>query len=126
MSKSPPRPTDAELQILQELWRLGPATVKQVHQSMGGHVAYTTILKLLQIMTEKGIVRRNEEARAHVYDAVASQEETQQALVKGLLSRAFGGSASQLVMQALSTNRATPDELNQIKKLIKRLSKEDK
>ena len=121
MSKSPPRPTDAELQILQELWRLGSATVKQVHQAMGGHVAYTTILKLLQIMTDKGLVRRNEEERAHVYEAVFSQEETQRVLVKGLLSRAFGGSSAQLVLQALAGEKTSKEELAEIKALIERL-----
>lgn len=121
MSKSPPRPTDAELQILQELWRLKAATVKAVHEALGGHVAYTTILKLLQIMTEKGLVRRNEEARAHIYEAVFSQAETQRVLVKGLLSRAFGGSSAKLVLQALSEEKTSKEELAEIRALIERL-----
>lgn len=121
MSKSPPRPTDAELQILQELWRLKAATVKAVHEAMGGHVAYTTILKLLQIMTEKGLVRRNEEARAHIYEAVFSQTETQRVLVKGLLSRAFGGSSAKLVLQALAEEKTSKEELAEIRALIERL-----
>ena len=116
-----PRPTDAELAILRILWERGPSTVRQVHDvliSRERPTAYTTALKLLQIMTEKGLVRRDEADRSHVYHPRLTQEQTQRQLVRDLLDRAFGGSASQLVMQALNTKRATPEELGEIRKLI--------
>jgi predicted transcriptional regulator len=124
MNKHLPRPTDAELDILQVLWRTGAATVREIHNKLGGASGYTTILKFLQIMTEKGLVQRNESQRAHVYEATLSEDETQQQLVRGLLKRAFGGSTSKLVMQALASQRASPDELTEIRRLIERLSKE--
>jgi BlaI family penicillinase repressor len=126
MTRSFPRPTDAELEILQVLWRLGPSTVKVVQEALGKDTGYTTALKFLQIMTEKGLVRRNESRRAHVYEAACSKNETQQQLVAGLLKRAFSGSTSQLVMQALASRRATPSELKEIKKLLEQLTREDK
>ena len=116
-----PRPTDAELAILRVLWERGPSTVRQVHEVLVqrvGPTAYTTALKLLQIMTEKGLVRRDESDRTHVYQARLSEEQTQRQLVRDLLDRAFGGSASKLVMQALNAKRATPEELGEIRKLI--------
>jgi len=116
-----PRPTDAELAILRVLWELGPSTVRQVHDVMVarvGPVAYTTALKLLQIMTEKGLVRRDDRDRTHVYTTRLSQEQTQRQLVRDLLDRAFGGSASKLVMQALNARRATDEELGEIRRLI--------
>jgi BlaI family penicillinase repressor len=123
MSKnvSAPRPTDAELAILRVLWERGPSTVRQVHEVLVGRVgpaAYTTALKLLQIMTEKGLVRRDETDRTHVYTPRLSEEQTQRQLVRDLLDRAFGGSASKLVMQALNARRATQEELGEIRKLI--------
>ena len=125
MSKSKtPKPTDAELGILNVLWRRGASTVKQVHEVMGERTGYTTILKLLQIMTEKELVIRNEDQRAHVYQAKYSVTETQQQLLHGLVQKAFNGSASQLVLQALSSQRATPKELAEIKKLIEKLSRD--
>lgn len=121
----PPRPTDAELAILRVLWTRGPSTVRQVHESLSRErpSAYTTALKMLQIMTEKGLVERDESDRTHVYRARLSEERTQQQLVGDLLDRAFGGSASKLVMQALATTRATPDELREIRQLIERRSR---
>ena len=115
-----PRPTDAELAILRVLWERGPSTVRQVHDVLGRErpTAYTTALKLLQIMIEKGLVRRDETERTHVYSARLSEEQTQRQLVRDLLDRAFGGSASKLVMQALAARRATPEELGEIRKLI--------
>ena len=115
-----PRPTDAELSILRVLWELGPSTVRQVHDVLSRErpTAYTTALKLLQIMTEKGLVRRDETERTHVYHPRLSEEQTQRQLVRDLLDRAFGGSASKLVMQALAARRATPEELIEIRKLI--------
>ncbi|HEY2341937.1 MAG TPA: BlaI/MecI/CopY family transcriptional regulator [Chthoniobacteraceae bacterium] len=126
MRKALPKPTDAELAILQVLWRNGPSTVKAVQTALGGETGYTTALKLLQIMTEKGLVRRDEAQRAHVYEASASEGETQKQLVSGLLHKAFGGSASKLVLQALSAKRATPEELAEIKRIVQQLSKEGK
>ena len=116
-----PRPTDAELAILRVLWERGPSTVRQVHEVIVGRVgptAYTTALKLLQIMTEKGLVRRDDTDRTHVYTPRLSEEQTQRQLVRDLLDRAFGGSASKLVMQALNARRATQEELGEIRKLI--------
>ena len=122
MSKSPatPRPTDAELAILRVLWRRGASTVRQVHDELQHDrpAAYTTALKLLQIMTEKGLVRRDESDRTHIYHARYSEEHTQRQLVRDLLDRAFGGSASKLVMQALHARRASSEELTEIRKLI--------
>ncbi len=121
-----PKPTDAELGILNVLWRQGALTVKQVHEAMGEQTGYTTILKLLQIMTEKGLVTRNESQRAHVYQAKYTETETQRQLLTGLLHKAFSGSTSQLVMQALASKRATAAELAEIKKLIEQLAKESR
>jgi len=122
MTRTPPlpRPTDAELAILRILWERGPSTVRQVHEVLGRErpAAYTTALKLLQIMTEKGLVRRDERDRTHVYHARLSEEQTQRQLVRDLLDRAFGGSATKLVMQALAARRATPEELVEIRRLI--------
>jgi BlaI family transcriptional regulator, penicillinase repressor len=115
-----PRPTDAELAILRILWDRGPSTVRQVHDILGRErpAAYTTALKLLQIMIEKGLVERDERDRTHVYRARLSEETTQRQLVRDLVDRAFGGSSMKLVMQALATRRASPDELRDIRKAI--------
>ncbi len=121
MAKSTqPRPTGAELEILHILWDRGASTVRDVHDTMNGikPTGYTTVLKLMQIMAEKGLVRRNEEQRAHVYEAVLPKDATQQQLVGDLLDRAFGGSAQELVMQALATRRATNVELDEIRRLL--------
>src|ERR671919_3096836 len=116
-----PRPTDAELAILRVLWERGPSTVRQVHEVLVARdrpTAYTTALKLLQIMTEKGLVRRDETDRTHIYHARLSEEQTQRQLVRDLLDRAFGGSATKLVMQALAARRASAEELTEIRRLI--------
>jgi BlaI family transcriptional regulator, penicillinase repressor len=115
-----PRPTDAELAILRILWDRGPSTVRQVHDILGQErtAAYTTALKLLQIMTEKGLVERDERDRTHIYRARLSQETTQRQLVRDLVDRAFGGSATKLVMQALATKRASAEELRDIRQAI--------
>lgn len=115
-----PRPTDAELAILRVLWERGPSTVRQVNELLNRDkdTGYTTVLKLLQIMTEKGLVTRDETARTHVYKSACSEDQTQQQLVGDLLDRAFGGSARKLVMQALSASRASADELAEIRRLI--------
>jgi BlaI family transcriptional regulator, penicillinase repressor len=112
------KPTDAELAILHVLWLHGPSTVRQVAEIMGREAAYTTVLKLLQIMTEKGLVRRDESARTHVYAAACSQEQTERQLVTDLMNRVFGGSAAKLVLQALSSTKTSPEELAEIRKLI--------
>src|SRR4029453_15036351 len=119
MSKTP-RPTDAELAILRVLWQLGPSTVRQVHDVLMRErpTAYTTALKLLQIMTEKGLVRRDETDRSHVYHARLTEDQTQRQLVRDLLDRAFGGSSSKLVIQALATKRASAEELGEIRRLL--------
>jgi BlaI family penicillinase repressor len=115
-----PRPTDAELEILRVLWDCGRATVREVQGAMEPRrsAGYTTVLKLLQIMTEKGLVRRDATERAHVYRARLARNETERQLVGDLLDRAFGGSASRLVMQALSAKSATPAELAQIRRFL--------
>lgn len=114
------KPTDAELGILRALWQHGPATVRQVQEALNVRrpTGYTTVLKLLQIMTEKGLVERDESQRTHVYRARLTRSETQQQLVGDLLDKAFGGSASQLVMQALASKPASSDELAQIRQLL--------
>ena len=129
MSKpSVPRPTDAELGILRVVWELGPSTVRQVHEILSRErpTAYTTALKLLQIMTDKGLVRRDETDRSHVYQARLSEDQTQRQLVRDLLDRAFGGSSSKLVMQALATRRASAEELGEIRRLLDARRDQDK
>lgn len=115
-----PQPTPTELEILRVLWRQGPCTVREVHEDLRDQhpVGYTTILKLLQIMVEKGIAVRDESARTHVYRAAISEERTKRRLVAELVDRAFDGSAANLIMQALSAKRVPPEELQQIRALI--------
>jgi predicted transcriptional regulator len=120
MTKRLPRPTDAELAILRVLWDLGPSTVRQVHDVLGRtrQAGYTTVLKLMQIMAEKGLLRRDERERTHVYQPELSEGETQRQLVGDLLDRAFKGSAARLVMQALDARETTPEELAEIRRLL--------
>ena len=113
------KPTDAELAILTVLWSRGPSTVRQIAEDMGREAAYTTILKLLQIMTEKRLVVRDEAARTHVYQATYTQDQTQRQLVTDLLERAFDGSAAKLVLQALAASKTSPEELAEIRKLLR-------
>lgn len=119
-----PQPTNAELEILRALWRRGPSTVREVHEGLpkGRPVGYTTVLKLLQIMAEKGLVTRDESARSHVYTPAVTEATTQRRLVSDLLDRAFEGSAMGLVMQALAARPASPDELRQIRDMIDELN----
>lgn len=123
-----PRPTDAELAILRVIWEQGPTTVRQIQQRLDAvrPTGYTTVLKLLQIMTDKGLVRRDETERSHVYRARLSKDQTQRQLLGDLLDRAFAGSTSRLVMQALSTRRASPEELAEIRRLLDEWEEEDK
>lgn len=112
------KPTDAELAILRVLWSHGPSTVRQVAEVMGRDAAYTTVLKLLQIMAEKGLVVRDEAERTHVYAAAFSEDQMQRHIVGDLLTRVFDGSAAKLVLQALATGKASPGELDEIRKLL--------
>jgi predicted transcriptional regulator len=120
MTSEAPRPTDAELAILRVLWNRGPSTVRDVHEALllERPAGYTTVLKMLQIMTDKGLVTRDERMRSHVYSTRLSEDATQQQLVADLVQRAFAGSAARLVMQALASSPATADELKEIRKLL--------
>jgi predicted transcriptional regulator len=115
-----PRPTDAELEILRVLWDLGPSTVRDVHTTLERRreIGYTTVLKLMQIMGAKGLVERDETARAHVYKARVAQEQTQRQMVGHLIDRAFGGSAAKLMMQALSGRKASAEEVAQMRQML--------
>ena len=123
-----PRPTDAELEILKVLWRRGPSTVREVFETLGESktTGYTTVLKLMQIMAEKGLVVRDESERAHRYEPAAPEDETQRRLVGDLLRRAFDGEAAKLVMQALSTERASAEELSEIRRMLDELEGEER
>ena len=116
MQNALPRPTDAELEILTVLWSIGPATVRDVFENVSRRrtTQYSTILKFMQIMAEKGLVRRDESERAHVYEAARPREWTQQQLAGDLLARAFSGSAKALLMGALSARRASKEEIGEI------------
>src|SRR5438874_12833822 len=115
-----PRPTDAELEILTVLWSRGPATVREIHDTIVNRkpTQYTTVLKMLQIMAEKGLVRRDEKQRAHVYQASRPREWTQSQLAGDLLQRAFGGSARGLMLGALPAKEATKAELAELRELL--------
>jgi BlaI family penicillinase repressor len=120
MPVEPLRPTDAELEILTVLWSIGPATVRQVHDVINRRrlAQYGTILKFMQIMAEKGLVRRDETQRAHIYEAARPREWTQRQLAGDLLDRAFSGSAKALLIGALSARKATKQELAELRKLL--------
>jgi len=121
MKKSRPvKPTDAELAILRVLWRLGPSTVREVWDRINPaqRTGYTTVLKILQIMFEKGLVKRDDTARSHIYEAAVSEEQTQRQVIRHLLERLFAGSAPKLVMQALAVKKASRAELAEIRKLL--------
>jgi predicted transcriptional regulator len=126
MRRTLPRPTDTELAILRVLWTRGPSTVRQVHATLaeGRGTGYTTTLKLMQIMADKGLVSRDESTRTHVYAARIPQDQTQRQLVSDLMERAFGGSATSLVMQALAAHPVSQEELAEIRQLIEEHSKE--
>jgi predicted transcriptional regulator len=127
-TSDPPRPTDAELEILAVLWDRGPSTVREVHAAVSHRrpvQQYTTVLKLLQIMTDKRLVRRDESQRAHVYQAGRAREWTQRQLAGHLLQRAFGGSAKSLVIGALAARKATPEELAEIRRMLDEYEKKE-
>ena len=123
MADPAPLPTGAELDILAVLWRLGAATVREVHEALGKDSGYTTTLKQMQLMTEKGLLQRSERFRSHVYQAALPKEHTQRQIAADLLRRAFAGSAASLVMGALAAQPATPEELSEIRHLIDQLEK---
>ena len=120
MPEKMPRPTDAELEILTVLWSRGSSTVREVHEVIAQRkpAQYTTVLKLMQIMAEKGLVRRDEKQRAHVYDASRSREWTQRQLAGDLLERGFFGSAKSLLMGALSARKASKEELAELRQFL--------
>jgi predicted transcriptional regulator len=123
MSKTAPIPTDSELEILQVLWQHGPSTVRLVNEELNKkkEAGYTTTLKLMQIMLEKGIVTRNEETRTHVYEAAISEDAAQKKLLDRFMDATFRGSAMKLVVQALGSGKTSKDELDEIKKLINQM-----
>jgi len=125
MPSQPPRPTDSELEILAVLWTTGPATVRQVYEVISRRrpAQYSTVLKFMQIMAEKGLLLRDVEQRAHVYEAAQSREWTQQRLAGHLLSRAFSGSAKALMIGALSAKKTTKAELAELRKLLAEYAK---
>ena len=119
----PPIPTDAELDILAVLWRLGPSTVREAHLALGKHRGYTTTLKQMQVMTEKGLLVRNERFRSHVYEVCAPKENTRRQIAGDLLRRAFEGSAKDLLLGALQAQPASDAELAEIRRALKDLEK---
>lgn len=120
MTHDLPAPTNAELEILGILWQHGPQTVKQVHETIrpSRDVGYTTILKMMQLMTEKGLLERDESQRSHVYRAVVPEKKVKKRLLSDLLDRAFDGSTASMVQQLLSAKRATPKELDEIRAIL--------
>ncbi|MDP7592047.1 MAG: BlaI/MecI/CopY family transcriptional regulator [Litorilituus sp.] len=122
--KSAVKPTEAELTLLNILWKIGPATVRQVHETVSAtqKTGYTTVLKILQIMHEKSLVIRDESNRAHVYAAANSETHTQSSLIKDLISKAFGGSTSKLIMRAIDESTSA-EEINDIRQLLNSLEK---
>jgi BlaI family penicillinase repressor len=120
------KPTDSELEILQVLWQEGTCTVRQVNERLAENrdVGYTTTLKLMQIMHEKGLLTRMEEARSHVYEANVSEDETQATLLERFVDTAFRGSASKLVMQALGNHKSTAAEIDEIRKLLDQIEQQ--
>jgi len=117
------RPTESELEILQTLWTRGLATVREVHEDLAQtkDVGYTTTLKLMQIMHEKGLVKRDDSMRTHVYQAAVNKEKTQKHMLSKMIDSLFGGSSTQLVIQALGENKASPEELEKIQILLNNL-----
>jgi predicted transcriptional regulator len=122
----PLTPTKAEMEILQVLWRLGPSTVRQVHEEIGQKTGYTTILKLMQILKDKGLLAREEVGRAHLYKPLVSEKRATGEFLRDLLGRVFGGSSSRLVLQALGAAKPSAAELAEIRKLIDQLEEKQK
>lgn len=120
MRTAPQKPTASELEILRVLWTRGPSTVREVHEALSEKksLGYTSVLKLLQIMTTKGTVRRNETQRAHVYEACLPAEQTKRQLAADMLQRVFEGSASQLMVHALASRKASAEEISELRRLL--------
>jgi BlaI family transcriptional regulator, penicillinase repressor len=125
MAKDLPVPTNSELEILNVLWRRGPLTVREVFEEIGAkrNVGYTTALKLLQLMSEKGLVRRDESARSHIYEAAVPENKVKRHIVSEVMERVFEGSAASLVMQALSSRKASREEIEEIRALLDKQSR---
>lgn len=123
--KSVVKPTEAELSLLNILWQMGPATVRQIHEAVSktNKTGYTTVLKILQIMHEKSLVIRDETNRAHIYTAANSETHTQSSLIQDLIRKAFGGSTSKLIMRAIDESTSAED-INDIRQLLNSLEKE--
>src|SRR5580658_10676234 len=124
--QSLPLPTDAEIDILAVLWRLGPATVREIHEALAKDSGYTTTLKQMQLMTEKGLLVRSERFRSHVYEAGVAKEQTQREIAADLLQRAFEGSSKNLVLGALAAQPASDEELGEIRQILDQLEKRGK
>jgi BlaI family transcriptional regulator, penicillinase repressor len=124
--KTSKRPTESELEILSVLWRRGPATVREVHEALAGHktIGYTTTLKMMQLMHEKGLLARDASQRSHVYRPALSQAIAQRTMLRTVLDRVFGGSAAKLVVQALGCGEVSPEELAEIRQLLGKLEGE--
>jgi len=121
-----PRPTDFEVSILRVLWKRGPSTVREVQEEIGRETGYTTVLKMMQLMAEKGLVTRDEKARTHIYKATRPAEETQRHLIRDLVDRAFNGSPMKLIMQALSAKKTSPTELAELREMIDEVERRNK
>ena len=121
------KPTSAELEILQVIWLHGPVSVRFVNDELNREkqVGYTTTLKLMQIMTEKGLLKRSEKGRKHIYNVVIKEKEAKSLLLDKFVKTAFGGSAMDLVMQALGNHQTTPNELEELKALIDKIEKDN-
>ena len=119
------KPTQSELEILQILWTKGLATVREVHEELAKtkDAGYTTTLKLMQIMNEKGLVKRDDSMRTHIYQASVNKEKTQKHLLSKMIDSLFGGSTTQLVLQALGENKTSPEDLDKIQELLNNLKK---
>jgi len=125
MSQPDPKPTDSETQILGILWKRGPSTVREVHELLGREAGYTSVLKLMQIMAEKGLLLRSRRGKTHVYRPSGAEQTMQAKIVGPLLDKVFGGSTQKLLAAALSAKRASPKELAEIKQMIERAEKEE-
>src|SRR6185295_19055642 len=126
MSQKPIKPTESELEILQVLWQKGKATVREVHEELSRtkDSGYTTTLKLMQIMFEKGIVSRDDSAKTHIYQPIVTRERTQRHLVEKMIDTLFSGSSAELVMQALGNSKASKQELDEIQRMLDDLKKQ--
>ena len=122
------QPTEVELQILNALWELGPSTVRQIHNRLSEHkeTNYSTTVKMLSVMLEKNLVRRDDSVRPQIFKAAVTRQHAQKKMLKGLIHKVYEGSAKSLVMQALSTQKASPDDLAEIRRLLDKLEGESK